>query len=186
MLVIPRRRRAVGLLVPAALALAAFAYGVRTPAALPGGPFGDYGDGANLVAMPADVGEPVSLGAMPLRNRGDVPVEIRAVELVGQEPAVRFVGALVSRGPAGIGGVPGFPPEPDRHRRPRFEPAVGARPEPGEFVELVVTEPGAHGFDDVAVRYRARGLPYGIAMGLGGRVCAPATRRGWPVDGDDV
>jgi hypothetical protein len=171
-----------GVLVVAPVALlvvGAFVYGVRFPAAIPGGPLGEDRGGGG-VGFSADVGEPVSTGLLQLRNRSDVTAEIRRVELVGKDPGLTLVGAVVFPGHSHIGTANGFPPPMQPNRRARLFDAVGARIRPGQAVDVIIgfaaSAPGKHGFERVAVRYRARGLPYRALHSLAGVVCAPESR----------
>jgi hypothetical protein len=167
------------------LAAGVFAYGVRTPAAIPGGPLAD--EVGVSVGMPADPGRRVSTGLLRVRNPSDVTAEIRRVELVGKDPTLTFVGALVlPRIGTMIGSDRGFPPRSlSARRRASLVEVFGARIPPGQAVDVILglaaLRPGTHGFEQVAVRYRARGLTYRAVYGIRAVVCVPRAR-GCPDD----
>jgi hypothetical protein len=167
----------------AVLAAAALLDADETPAVVVGGPLAPPEEHARVgAAGVVDVGERYSVGFMRLHNRGEEVAELERIELLGRDPQLRLVGALVLPRVWSMGTDHGFPPPfiPPR-RRATFVEAVGATIAPDWAVDVWVgiatAARGRHGFRDVAVHYRSGGRRYRTVYPISAFLCAP---RSWP------
>ena len=118
--------------------------------------------------LPAEVGQPVSMGPLSLRNNGHQTVTLERVELLDVDPRLEVVGMLVvepdGRNPL-VGSGYGFPPrEPGgttRHVRAySLEPARSNADYVQILIGLRLKSQGRAGARRIAVEYRADGVPY--------------------------
>jgi hypothetical protein len=165
------RRSAFLAIALAAVLVAAAVYAVLAPSE---GPL-DAPDSGGVVGVPADVDERVSIGHPGLQNPTDADIEIRRVEVVGKDPGLELVGALVFPGHSGLGSAIGFPPPTDR--RARLVDATDATIESGQMFDVIIgvaaSAPGRHTFEGFAIDYRAGVLSFREVVSSRTLLCAP-------------
>jgi hypothetical protein len=120
--------------------------------------------------VPADLNEPYSWGLIYLRNRGDDPVHVDALDL-GQIPSgLRVLGSYAVPGSAGIGLMPGYAPS-------RGRPVVGLTIPPNTTYNAVVglsaTAHGRHMIPEVIVRYTSGDQEREVTFTDAVVLCAP-------------
>jgi hypothetical protein len=126
--------------------------------------------GHSEATAPADLNEPYSWGLIYLRNQGDDPVHVEALDL-GQIPSgLRVLGSYAVPGNAGIGLMPGYAPS-------RGRPVVGLTIPPKSTYNAVVglsaTAHGEHMIPEVRVRYTSDDQEYEATFSEAVVLCVP-------------
>jgi hypothetical protein len=178
----PRTRALVALL---GLALAGGGIGGGLYASSAGhgaGPLGPPADEPTTkVGVPADPGEPVSIGSLRVTNSSKHAVTIEAVRLVDADPEIHLLGAyVVPAGAAEIGAAYGFPvPRPAwllHVKHPPRVPGAQVPPGPGQtdiILGISLSAYGEHSFRAVAIDYVSPGHHYRAVYPAAAVLCAP-------------
>jgi hypothetical protein len=136
-----------------------------------GGPLARPAESRDAVAVPVDLKAPYWWGLIYLRNKGDEPAQVEALDL-GQIPAgMRVLGSYATKagtGPSGFG--EGYPPS-------QGQPVADLVIPSGAVYEVVVgleaTTKGRHVIPDVRVRYESGGQKYEATFQQAVVLCAP-------------
>jgi len=150
-----------------------------------GGPLACPDCGRSATALPVNIGKPVSMGPLPLRNEGDRDVTLERVELVGVDRALALIGMVVvepdGRHPL-VGAGPGFPPaEPGGTIHPVRGYVLPPAQTNANYVQILfglrLTAPGRAGARRIAVDYRVGDVPYRAYFDHSMWLCTPRYRK---------
>jgi hypothetical protein len=135
-----------------------------------GGPLANPPDYRDEATAPADLNAPYSWGLIYLRNQGDDPVHVEALDL-GQIPTgLRVLGSYAVPGNAGIGLFSGYAPS---RGRPVVGLTIPAKAKYNVVVGLSATARGEHRIPEVRVRYTSGDQTYEATFNQAVVLCAP-------------
>lgn len=150
-----------------------------------GGPLACQDCGRSATALPVNIGKPVSMGPLALRNEGDADATLERVQLLGVDRGLALIGIVVvepdGRHPL-VGAGPGFPPtEPGGTTHPIRGYVLPPAKTNANYVQILfglrLTAPGRAGARRIAVDYRVGDVPYRAYFDHSMWLCTPRYRK---------